>query len=170
MYSPSLAFWNFLEAKVKSAASKPWRTAAHQQTGLQQSSAQWNAKHLFHMLKKKEKKEKKKPADFPPSPPLRALCKGVSRPPVHIQHSRGERRARGVMYWRNVVPQSGHSIKKKCEECAFARTQEITVHVFNMTCCQRLLCMANPQLLVKSLSGTIYHCFKMILDKWNTLA
>lgn len=63
-----------------------------------------------------------KPADFPPSPPLRALRKGVSQPPVHIQHSRGERRAQGVMYWRNVVPRSSHSVERECEEFAFAHT------------------------------------------------
>lgn len=64
----------------------------------------------------------KKPADFPPSPPVGALWKGVSQPPVHIRHSRGEQWAQGVMYCRNVVLQCSHSIKRECEECAFSHT------------------------------------------------
>lgn len=64
----------------------------------------------------------KSPLIFFPLLCSKDLWKGVSQPPVHIQHSRGARRAQGVMYWRNVVPQSSHSIKRECEECAFAHT------------------------------------------------
>lgn len=47
--------------------------------------------------------------------------RGVSQPPVHIQHSRGEREARGAVHWRNVIQPSSHSIKGECEEFARAR-------------------------------------------------
>lgn len=65
------------------------------------------------------KKKKKKPRwFFPPSPLLRALWKGESQPPVHFQHSRGERQALGVMGWGNGIPQS-HSINAKREKCCW---------------------------------------------------
>lgn len=82
----------------------------------------------------KKKRGRKKPADFPASPPLRALWMGVFQTPVHIQHSRGERRAQGVMHPRNVVPQSSHSIKAECELFAFARTRAHARTGYYCTC------------------------------------